>query len=1213
MRQFIGLSLGLCLALGAPATPPAAAQDSAAESGGLLVDFLEDTLSGDSRYISVTGLQGAFSSKASIERITIADESGIWLTIEDAELDWNRLELLRGRFSVNQLSAGRIAIERPPEPLPPDPDLPAPEATPFALPELPVAIELDQIAAQRIELGEKLAGVAAVFSVDGSLRLADGTLDTKLEADRLDRPGDHLRLQAGYTNETRQITLDLELDEAPGGWIGASLDLPGHPSIQLLAQGSGPVTDFAATIGLSTNGRERLAGEVVMTAPPLPEDAAADAPRPLAFSADLGGDIDALLAPIHRPFFGPGLRLNVRGTRSADGAVKLDTLALRTAALQLTGAASLTAEGVLDTANLKAAITPPEGQAAVTLPVPGARTTLAAADLHLRKTTVGNWTLDGLLNQLSHPGALIDTAKITGSGTLDQSREFALQGRLSAVVAGLEPRQPALAEATGTDIRLDATLTTEGPGALRITDMELRGSDYRAAGHLFLDGLESGLNLTADLTAEATELARFSALVGRPLRGALQGSVEGSFTPLSGAFSGAVELTGEDLAAGISQLDELLQGTTSLTVKAARDAAGLSIDRFTLEGINLGANASGMLTSDRGRLDLDAELKRVEILAPQLPGRLKLTAGVTRQDDVFSGTAELSGPQNSSAQLDGSVTLAGAADFSFAAALEELERFVPQLAGKLAAEGHAKRTAGEWEISGTATGPAGLDAKIDARFAESSGSTDLRFDAVLAQLQRLIPELPGQLTAKGSATRRDGTWKIDATAKGPAGVDSRLAGSWNEAEGTADLAANGTLRLEGVNPFITPNLLRGAASFNLALKGAPSLDALRGTISVPGASLAVPSAAQRIDDIRTTVSLGDTRAHLQMSARPRDGGTVTISGPVNLTPPFDGALQISIDDVTVTDHLSYETLLNGRLSFAGEMVGRNRVSGRIDVGETNINLNTAGGTVSAAPIPPIRNINTPAAVRQTLARAGLTGQSSASGSGSGRTDLDVIISAPSRIFARGRGLRAELGGQIHLRGSTARLAPSGQISLIRGTFDIVGRRLQLDEGRITLLGDLRPYLEFSSSTATEEGTATLKISGRVDAPEIKVTSDPPRPSEEALALLLFGDNLKDISPLALARLATSALTLSGRGGGTQAQLRQSTGADDVDIGVDNLGSGQLGLGGYVAENVYTDFNVNTRGDSELSINLDVTDSLTAKGTVDSEGETGIGLFFKRDY
>ncbi|MCB4457429.1 translocation/assembly module TamB domain-containing protein [Leisingera sp. McT4-56] len=1208
MRQH----LAFFLAAGLTALP-AAAQETATEgAGGLLVDFLEDTLSGDSRYISVSGLEGAFSSQAKIKKITVADEEGIWLTVEGAVLDWNRLELLRGRFSVNELSAERIEVARAPEPLPPDPELPEAETTPFALPELPVAIELGQIKAARIELGEALAGTAASLRVEGSLKLADGALDTKLEAARLDKPGDHLRLEAGYANETQQITLDLSADEAPGGLISRGLDLPGNPDLQLTAKGSGPVTDFTADITFSTNGTERLGGQVVLAARPLPQDAAPEAPRDIGFSADLGGNIDVLLPPVHRPFFGPGLRLNVKGVREGSGAMTLDTLVLHTNALRITGAAALDAGGKLATANLKTAITPPAGQAAAALPFGGGQTTLAKADLQLQKTLEGRWVLDGVVNQLSHPGALVDTAGISGRGTLDQTSGFKLEGRVTAGLSGFQPRDPALAKATGNEIRFEGTLSTDGPGALHITDMELRGSDYQAAGDVAFDGLEEGLKVTADLTAGAADLGRFSDLAGRPLGGAVQAAVKGSFTPLTGGFDTDLSLQAQDLSAGIAQADELLAGTTTLDLKAARDENGIAIDRFALAGSALEAEAAGTLSNQSGQMDITARLTRLEVLLPQAPGTLELATTLGRAGDTFSGVAELKGPHTSSAKLDGSVTLAGDADFTFAAAWNELERFVPQLAGRLSAEGTAERRNGEWQVAGTAAGPAGIAVETEARFTESNGSTDLRFDAVIAELQQLVPDLPGRLAATGTAARRDGTWTVDSTASGPAGIDSRIEGSWNEAEGTADVTARGTLRLEGLNPFLSPNLMQGPANFDMALRGVPALDGVSGTISVPGASLAIPAAAQRVDDINATVSIASSSAQLQLSARPRDGGTVRISGPVGLLPPFNGNLQIAIGDVVVTDHLSYETLLNGSLAMSGAMAGDNKLAGRINVGETNINLNTAGGSVSSAPIPPVRHAGAPRDVRQTLARAGLTGNNGGGG-GSGRTALDVLIDAPSRIFARGRGLRAELGGQIRVRGSTARPSPSGQISLIRGTFDILGRRLELDEGRITLLGDLKPYLEFKSTAATGQGTATLEISGRVDAPEIKVTSDPPRPSEEALALLLFGDNIGDLSPLALARLAGSALTLSGRGGGAQSKVRQATGADTVDIGTDNLGTGQLGLGGYVAENVYTDFNVNTQGDSELSINLDITKSLTVQGTVDSEGETGLGLFFKRDY
>jgi len=180
--------------------------------------------------------------------------------------------------------------------------------------------------------------------------------------------------------------------------------------------------------------------------------------------------------------------------------------------------------------------------------------------------------------------------------------------------------------------------------------------------------------------------------------------------------------------------------------------------------------------------------------------------------------------------------------------------------------------------------------------------------------------------------------------------------------------------------------------------------------------------------------------------------------------------------------------------------------------------------------------------------------------------------------------------------------------LIRGNFNLLGRRLELDEGKVTLQGNLVPYLDFKSTASTSEGSATMEISGLIDAPVIKVYSDPARPSEEALALLLFGDNIQDLSPLALARMAGSLRELSGRGGKTEGSLRDGTGADEAELSFDGLG-----LGGYVADNIYTDFNVNTRGESELNINLDVSSNVTVTGTVESDGDTGVGLFFKKDY
>jgi len=54
-------------------------------------------------------------------------------------------------------------------------------------------------------------------------------------------------------------------------------------------------------------------------------------------------------------------------------------------------------------------------------------------------------------------------------------------------------------------------------------------------------------------------------------------------------------------------------------------------------------------------------------------------------------------------------------------------------------------------------------------------------------------------------------------------------------------------------------------------------------------------------------------------------------------------------------------------------------------------------------------------------------------------------------------------------------------------------------------------------------------------------------------------------------------------------------------------------GKYLSDTVYTDVTVSSDGTTDLSINLDITNQVTAKGTVNNDGETSIGIFFQRDY
>jgi translocation and assembly module TamB len=256
-------------------------------------------------------------------------------------------------------------------------------------------------------------------------------------------------------------------------------------------------------------------------------------------------------------------------------------------------------------------------------------------------------------------------------------------------------------------------------------------------------------------------------------------------------------------------------------------------------------------------------------------------------------------------------------------------------------------------------------------------------------------------------------------------------------------------------------------------------------------------------------------------------------------------------------------------------------------------------------------------VRDTLIRAGLLG---ADGRAPGFEDrrgpvygLDVRIDALNEIFIRGRGLDAELGGSLRIGGTTANVIPSGQFELIRGRLDILGRRLTLDQGNITMQGSLDPYLFLSASSSANGITARVVLAGNLSDPQLRFESTPELPEDEVVAQLLFGRGIKEISPFQAAQLASSIATLTGRGGeGILGSLRRSFGLDDLDVGTSESGDTEVTLGTYLTDNVYTDV-VISDGRTELDINLELTPSITVTGSTADDGDSSIGIRFERDF
>ena len=400
------------------------------------------------------------------------------------------------------------------------------------------------------------------------------------------------------------------------------------------------------------------------------------------------------------------------------------------------------------------------------------------------------------------------------------------------------------------------------------------------------------------------------------------------------------------------------------------------------------------------------------------------------------------------------------------------------------------------------------------------------------------------------------------------------------------------------------------------MRGQPGLGGLSGSITLSDARLTDPVLAKAVSGISGTVTIAGGRANLNIAGRLEDGGGLQLSGGIGMTAPLVADLTVGLNAIVLRDPLLYETTASGTITLTGPLTGGGTIAGVIDLGQTEVQVPSS--SVSAlGDLPVVLHLNTPADVQQTLNRAGLTGQTSAGGGGGGgggSLALNLTIRAPGKVFIRGRGLDAELGGQVVLGGTTRQIIPTGQFNLVRGRLSILQQRFELTEGSATLQGDFVPVIRLVAQTTARTGTViNITVDGPISEPTVTFSSAPELPQDEVLAQLIFGRDLSAITPLQAVQLAAAVGTLAGRGGGGLIEgFRTGLGVDDFDVTSDAAGNTALRVGKYLGDNLYTDVTISA-GNTQINLNLDLTEDLTVKGGVGSDGDTGLGIFFERDY
>lgn len=443
--------------------------------------------------------------------------------------------------------------------------------------------------------------------------------------------------------------------------------------------------------------------------------------------------------------------------------------------------------------------------------------------------------------------------------------------------------------------------------------------------------------------------------------------------------------------------------------------------------------------------------------------------------------------------------------------------------------------------------------------------------------------------------------------------------------GTVGLAGAPELALDFSGPvpfaFLARTLaaqglsLTGTANVNVQVRGPASKPVISGTVTSSGARFIDAGSGLAVNDIALDVAIGNGVARInRLNGKLSTRGSLSVAGTVGIEADqgFPADLTIDLTDGRYTDGRIVTANLGGKLTVKGPLVSAPVIAGTVELGRTVITVPDRLPASLAA--LDVRHRNASEAVRRQ--DKALNPPSTASGGGGGGLSLDINVNAPSQIFVQGRGVDAELGGQLRLTGPVSSPQAVGAFTLRRGRLEILGKRLTFTEGTMTFSGSLIPYLNLTAQSSASDATVTISVSGEATNPKFDFSSVPALPEDEVLARLIFGRSMSNLSPLQIAQLAQAAAQLAGVGGSTSLlqNLRNAIGIDDLDVTTDENGGTAVSAGKYLNDRTYLSLQKGEKpGSGKARIDLDVGRGMKLRGEASDAGEAKGGIFYEREY
>ncbi|MFT4912949.1 MAG: translocation and assembly module TamB [Brevundimonas sp.] len=948
-------------------------------------------------------------------------------------------------------------------------------------------------------------------------------------------------------------------------------------------------------------------------------------------------------------------RVQLKATRSIDGAILLDQVEAKGQALDITGSGGRNLGGALSFRG-RAAITDlarlrPEARGALS------GTVTAVAN---RPNAPWNLSFDGRGQRLTTGVAELDrllgaTPRLQLDGALTAGRVEIESGRLTGAAGKATTR--GLIEGDGR-LRLALDWTAEGPfgvgpvevGGTMTGDGALTGTlaNPRADLRAHFDTVAAGpLNLTAaDLVLSFRR--GDDASDGRIAMTA--GSKYGPATASGNFFLGGnrIRLTDVDLnagglaARGAIGLSSRVPSSADLTFTARPGA-------FLATGT---ADGRIRLTEDTGEASSSAAIVNVRGRNVRLSG----SAYVLRTFDL-NGTGTLASlPFTLSADVGGTIPVQfnGAGTYSRQA---QAQTVVLRGGGRVRDIAFSTRNPAVVALSGDGR-LIRLDVGVGGgvllgELRQDSNAAILQADLTSVELGSLAPDMRGRVTGRvalrGSGDDLSGSANVTLqdvrSIDAPRGlaidgtlnallVDNSLSIKANVQDEGAVAAVvdltlpvvasaaplrlavartrpmSGTVSIQGqIQPIWDLFLggersLAGQVNANATLAGSLNEPRLNGRLDLREGTFRDTTTGVRLADMTLASRFDDTTALIEaFSAGDGAGGTVTGEGRIGLRQGSDSNFELALDNFRIIDNDIARARATGPLTVVRATDGDIQLTGRMDIDEARIEANVPGsnGIVRMDVVEINRPGGDPVVDDQARARGLQIG-------------LDVVLrSRGGNTVVVGRGLNVAMSVDARVTGSIARPILTGNAAVIRGDYEFAGKRFVFDDqGTVSLSTDpARIRLNLSAVRDDPALTATIRVTGTAESPKIALTSTPSLPQDEILSQVLFGRSASQLSPFEAAQLASGVASLAGGGGfDVIGNLRELAGLDRLSFGGEASALTVAG-GRYITDDVYLEIIGGGEGGAAVNVEWQVRRNLAVSSKFGGQGDASLSIRWRR--